>query len=215
MLAQIKLQLHFYSLGINNQLKDVRKKIIELAAASVSCLSQLLCCPLLLVHGFVVNWKVVQLPPAHTHTEFTRGSSSSSGERKTRTEFLNSRSARPLVLVVVQSGGCPHSGNKWQQSLIHSEATWLQRFHQGRWRDDHDPGQSGSPQARKRSVVWRGLEDRVRWRKWKHSFRGRERVRFHTCTNYENSHRPNVGKVGRNMERTDSFSLVYSAVKEF
>ena len=154
MLAQKKLQLHFYSLGINNQLKDVRKKIIELAAASVSCLSQLLCCPLLLVHGFVVNWKVAQLPPAHTHTEFTRGSSWPSGERKTRTEFLNSRSARPLVLVLVQSGGRPHSGNKWQQLLIHSEATWLQRFHRGRWRDDHDPGQSGSPQARKRSVVW-------------------------------------------------------------
>ena len=38
-----------------------------------------------------------------------------------------------------------------------------------------------------------GLEDRVRWRKWKHSFRGRERVRFHTCTNYENSHQPNAG----------------------
>ena len=96
----------------------------------------------------VVNWKVAQLPPADTHTEFTRGSS------LTRTEFLISRCARPLVLVVVQSGGRPHSGNKWQQSLIHSEATWLQRFHRGRWRDDHDPGQSGSPQSQKRSVVW-------------------------------------------------------------
>ena len=148
MLAQMKLQLHFYSLGINNQLKHVRKNIIELAAASVSCLSQLLCCPLLLVPGFVVNWKVAHLPPADTHTEFTRGSS------LTRTEFLISRCARPLVLVVVQSGGHPQEGNKWQQSLIHSEATWLQRFHRGRWRDDHDPGQSGSPQSQKRSVVW-------------------------------------------------------------
>ena len=65
-----------------------------------------------------------------------------------------SRCARPLVLVVVQSGGRPHSGNKWQQSLIHSEATWLQRFHRGRWRDDHDRGQSGSPKSQTRSVVW-------------------------------------------------------------
>ena len=87
MLAQMKLQLHFYSLGINNRLKHVPKNIIELAAASVSCLSQLLCCPLLLVPGFVVNWKAAQLPPADTHTEFTRGS------YLTRTEFLTVRSA--------------------------------------------------------------------------------------------------------------------------
>ena len=148
MLAQMKLQLHFYPWGVNNQLKHARKNIIELAAASGSCLSQLLCCPLLLLHWLRCKLKSCPAAPgSYTHTEFTRGSS------LTRTEFLISRCARPLVLAVVQSGGRPQEGNKWQQSLIHSEATWLQRFHRGRWREDHDCGQSGSPKSQTRSVV--------------------------------------------------------------
>ena len=73
MLAQMKLQLHFSSLGSNNQLKNVRKKIIELAAASVSCLSQLLCCPLLLLHRLRCKLKSCPSAPGwYTHRVHAR-----------------------------------------------------------------------------------------------------------------------------------------------